>query len=690
MSDSLQRLLRPRSIAVFGGSWAQSVVEQCQKLGYDGDLWPVNPNKSHVAGLPCYSSVEELPGVPDASFIGVNRDATIGVVRQLAELKAGGATCFASGFSEAEREDSTSIDKQHQLLAASRDMPIIGPNCYGLINYLDGVSLWPDQHGGIRVDTGVAILTQSSNLAISLTMQRRGLPIAYVLTAGNQAQLSLSDLAAAVIQDSRVTALGMHIEGIKDPRSFETLGALSAQLGKPIVALKVGSSEQAQHAMVSHTKSLSGSDSAATAFLERCGITRVFALNVFVETLKVLHVSGAPYGKRVFSMSCSGGEAAIMSDTGERYGINFPPLNDRQQSELRNVLGPMVALANPLDYHTYVWNNASAMEAMFRAMFVGESDSAILIIDFPRGDRCTFESWHVAVNALLSAKQAWPGVLAVVATLSENIPEDIIHFLHANGVVALQGLEAACDALATAAHWRELSKERPQLPIWIPIELNEVSTAVPLDEAKAKSELLKWGINVPNGIVLETQPKSSAELESLLRSCNPSLSFPIVLKGLGWTHKTENNGVILDIHSIDELQTALFNMHPPAGYWLEDQIAECPIELLVGIVRDPVLGFQLTIGMGGILAELVQDTCHWLMPVSFHQIQQELLQQRMGRLLEGYRGQPGIHWKALESCIEALHKLVENRRDALLELEINPLLCTTESCIAVDCLIREQ
>ena len=240
----LSRLFRPKSIAVFGGGfWGPNVVEQCLKMGFDGQVWPVHPTRDEIHGLPCYRTVEELPEAPDASFIGVNRTLTVEIVGRLARRGAGGAVCFASGFKESVGEIEGGADLQTLLLEAAGDMPILGPNCYGLINYLDGALLWPDQHGGKRVDSGVAILTQSSNMLINLTMQQRGLPMAYCAAAGNQAQTELSDMAMAMMDDPRVTAVGLHIEGIGDVRAFEALAAKAREMKKPVVALKVGRSD---------------------------------------------------------------------------------------------------------------------------------------------------------------------------------------------------------------------------------------------------------------------------------------------------------------------------------------------------------------------------------------------------------------------------------------------------------------
>ncbi|CAN0267331.1 unnamed protein product, partial [Chrysoparadoxa australica] len=176
----LSRLLRPRSIAVIGGgAWCANVIRECRKLGFDGPVWPVHPTRAEVGGVPAFARIEDLPEPPDAVYIGINRAATVEAVGVLSASGAGGAICFASGFAEAQAELADGADLQAALLAAAGNMPVLGPNCYGFLNALDRVALWPDQHGMVPVERGVAILSQSSNVALNLTMQRRGLPIAF-------------------------------------------------------------------------------------------------------------------------------------------------------------------------------------------------------------------------------------------------------------------------------------------------------------------------------------------------------------------------------------------------------------------------------------------------------------------------------------------------------------------------------
>ena len=225
MARSLNRLLRPKTIAVYGGSWSKNVVKELKKNSFLGEIWAVHPTKKTIGGVKCYRTTFDLPSSPDAVFVGVNREKTVSIIEELSVIDAGGVVCFASGFSETSVDDKSDQGKtlQDKIVKAAGQMPILGPNCYGFINYLDNALIWPDQHGGEQVNKGVAILTQSSNIAINLTMQCRGLPIAYVITVGNQGQLNQAQIALELLQDSRVTAVGLHIEGIINPTDFEKL-----------------------------------------------------------------------------------------------------------------------------------------------------------------------------------------------------------------------------------------------------------------------------------------------------------------------------------------------------------------------------------------------------------------------------------------------------------------------------------
>ncbi|PJR15262.1 acetate--CoA ligase family protein [Sinorhizobium meliloti] len=680
---SLDRLIRPRSIAVFGGKEARRVIEQCDKMGFAGDIWPVHPREEEILGRRCYRSVSDLPGAPDASFVGVNRALTIEIIRDLAARGAGGAVCYASGFREAANELADGNDLQEALVAAAGDMPIVGPNCYGFINMLDGALLWPDQHGMLRVERGVAILTQSSNIACNISMQKRGLPLAYVMTAGNQAQTGLSDIACAVLEDPRVTAVGLHIEGFDSIEALERLAARARELRKPVVTLKVGKSEAAQLATVSHTASLAGNDRVSSALLTRLGIGRVDTLPELLETLKLLHLHGPLPSADISSMSCSGGEASLMADAGVRRKVNFRALREEQRQPLRESLGEMVTIANPLDYHTFVWGNREKQTAAFTAMMRGGYALNLIVLDFPRLDRCDAADWVTTCEAIIDATKATGAVAGIVASLGENMPEETALSLVAAGVVPFFGIDEALAAIETAAAigaiWAKpaappLLRSRP-----------EGGEIVTLSEAEAKAELAAAGVIVPGGRSAATVEEAAAAAEAL--------GFPVVLKGLGVAHKTEAGAVKVNLTSRQEVITAARSMAAVAsGYLVEKMIARPVAELIVGAMRDAVAGPVLTIGAGGILVELLEDSAILTLPVTEEMIRDAIAGLKIAKLLDGYRGNPKGDIAALAGTVAAAASYVVANASKLEELDINPIMVLPDGhgAVAADALIRRR
>ena len=672
---NLERLFRPRTIAVIGGgTWCANVIGECAKIGFSGEIRAVHPTRAEIAGCPAVPSVADLPWAPDASFVGVNREATVTVIRDLAARGAGGAVCFASGFREAQAETGDGDGLQTALVAAAGEMPMLGPNCYGFLNLLDGAALWPDQHGGVRTDRGVALLMQSSNIALNMTMQRRGLPLAYVMTAGNQAQTGMSAIGTALLEDPRVTALGLHIEGIDDLRAFEAMAATARRLGKPIVALKIGQSDQARAATVSHTASLAGSAAGSRALLRRLGIGQVETLPELIETLKLLHVTGPLASNRIASMSCSGGEASLMADTAMTRAVSFPPLSDVQRDRLRAALGPRVALANPLDYHTYIWADTEAMTRCFSAMMSGDLALGCVVLDFPRPDRCDGSAWDTVIEAVARTGQATGLPMAIVSSLPETMPEVTAEALLSRGIAPMCGFAETLTAVSIAAELGQ-SADDPA-PVLLPRPEGAART---LTEAAAKTALAAHGVSVPKG----GRTASATDAGSLAET----LGFPVAVKGEGLAHKTEAGALALGLTSAEEVRAATERMGA-ASYLVEQMIPNGVAELLVGVVCDPAHGFVLTLGAGGTLTELMADTVSLLLPVTEADIDSALDRLRCARLLSGYRGAPRADRVAICKTVLAVQDYVTANADTVLEVEINPLIATPTAAVAADALIR--
>lgn len=669
VTGQLDRLLRPKSVALYGGGWAENVIAQLRRAGYPGAIWPIHPSRDQILGIPCHRT---LPAAPDAAFVGVNRALTVEVVRDLAAAGAGGAVCFASGFREA--GDAVLEDA---LIAAAGEMPLLGPNCYGFINYLDAVPLWPDQHGGTPVEAGVAIVTQSSNLAINLTMQRRGLPIAYMLTAGNQARTGLAALGRAALDDPRVTALGLHVEGFGDIPAFEAMAARGRALGKPVVVLKAGRSEAARAAALSHTASLAGSGTVASAFLARLGVAEVTSPAVFLETLKLLHQGGPLAGPHIASVSCSGGEASLMADLAEGTALRYRTFAAPQAAALAATLGPLVTISNPLDYHTFIWGDVAATTEVFSTVMADRPDLAVFVLDLPRADRCNPAAWEPTLAAIETAHAATGTRAAVLASLPENLDEAAAARLAATGIAALHGMGDGLAAIDTCI--RAGRAVAPPVPAIVAAVPDAPDT---LTEAAAKAALAAAGVPVPRAV---SAPGPDALAAAAAAA---GLRFPVALKGLGIAHKTEAGAVVLNLPDLAALRAAAAAMPAPEGFLAEEMVTGAVAELLVGVTRDATGLMALTLGAGGILTELLRDSATLILPATPGAIRTALAGLRVGALLGGYRNRPGADLAAVTEAIAAIAAFAETHAGRLAELEVNPLIATDSAAFAADALLR--
>lgn len=711
-STSLERLFHPKSIAIVGGKSALEAIEQCLKLGYAGEIWPVHPSHTTMAGLTCYSDIASLPAAPDACFVAVPAVATIEVVAELAKKGAGGVICYASGFSEI---GVLGQERQKQLVDAANGMPLLGPNCYGMINYLDGFALWPDQHGGQRVSEGVAIITQSGNIGLNLTMQTRGLPLAYMITVGNKAGVDFPAMIEALLEDPKITAIGMHIEGLSDVASFSKAALKALKKGIPLVALKSGSSSKGAQITMSHTSSLSGSDQLYDALFQRFGIARVHNPSSLIETLKFLHVSarrGPLKAATISSASCSGGEASLVADLAQRHGLEMPDLPPPVEKELIEILGEKVNVANPLDYHTYIWGDFSASTAAFTGLLKTNFAVHLLILDYPRLDRCKADSWEITLSAYIQAAKNTGQMACIVSSMPEGLPEDLTARLMQEGLAPMMGIEECIEAIACAVKISQAQHRADQIQSLNPLTsqiTNNSSVVHTWNEVQSKNALGSIGLPIPKSLCIsrkqalqladqlasqETQPGS---VPSLSQS---GLKFPLVVKAVSsqLAHKTEAGAVQLNIKNANELKAALNQMADLSDQFLIEAMAQNIVaELIVGIHQDPQFGPSLTIGAGGVLVEILKDSRTLLLPTNANEVEAALISLRMAPLLKGYRGKPSASLPELVKAILIIAEFAQTNSSHLQELDVNPLMALADnssqelsspSVVAVDALIR--
>jgi acyl-CoA synthetase (NDP forming) len=673
-----ERLLKPRSIAVFGGAQAQEVIRQSDRMGYKGEIWPVHPKKTEILGRTVYGSVEDLPGSPDAAYVGVNRHLTIEIVRDLAARDTGGAICYATGFSEVGEEGS---ELEEQLLEASGDMPLVGPNCYGLLNYLNGAMLWPDQQGGRRVDEGVAIITMSSNVGFNLTMQRRGLPVAYMISLGNRMKFDLHDAIHTFARQDRVTALGLYLETMPEPKAFQEAVNVARELGKPIVAIKTGRSEVGQKMVVSHTASLAGSDVLVSALFERLGVARVNSLEALMEALKVLHVLGPLNGGRIGAMSTSGGDLTLLADA-LGPSLTMPPLSEKVAQAFRATLHERMVAANPFDFQMFYWNDEERMAEQFTAFLAEGFDVSLCLLDYPREDLCDQSTWSGAERGFVRAAQQTGTKAAVLATFSDTISESVAARLMKDDVAMLAGIDAGLAGVQAAVDVGAAWSQPPSPPLLASVGQRQDGPVKVLDEAESKSLLAQIGVPVPVGRVVRSAKEAAVAAEAL--------GYPVVVKALGVTHKTDVGGVKLDLGSADEVSAAVTEMSALSeSYLVEKMVDGVVAELIVGVTRDEQFGPYLLVGGGGILVEMIKDTASLLIPTTRERVLEALGQLKCAPLFGGFRGAPPADLNGAADVILAVAGMVENDPSSIIELDINPLMLLAEGqgVVAADALI---
>ena len=672
---NLERLFRPKTVAVYGGKWSDYVVEQCIKLGFSGKIWRVHPNRKD-----CFHSSEELPDAPDVVFFGINRELTIQEFSALRQRGLGGAVVFASGFGE--EKDGTEYARK--LESAAGALPFIGPNCYGFVNFFDRVALWPDQVTGLQIDRGVAFIAQSGTISISMMSQRRSLPLGYVISLGNQQRLAAEDLIRYCAEDDRVSAIGLYLEGILDLPKFIEAVDYARTLGKPIALIKAGSSEKGRSAANTHTGALTGSDSLHDALFERLGIARCETLSSLVETLKLLHCFGPLSSKRVLVLGASGGDMAMISDSASKLDLDFSQIPETETDNLRASVGERVKLNNPLDIQTATWFDYPKLRKMFNVLLRCDYAVTAFMVDPQDEIEADTESFDRAIDILLDAVKENPtsGHAALLSSLPESLSKSTREKCLRAGVAPLQGLVESLEALQHAAKiskaWSEWS-----LPEIIPPILDTLNFRT-LTESESKEILAQLGFDVPRSrLVSEEQVSVAAE----------EIGFPLVLKVVApeISHKTEHGGVVVNLKNNLEVIEAVAGMSRIAEYFIvEEMITDGVAELILGVSVDPQFGPTLTLGAGGILTELLRDSVSLLFPVSESQVSQAIEKLRINVLLKGWRGNPEGDTEALVVAVLKLAEFVERHSERLAGCDINPLIVRPrgKGVIVVDALIN--
>jgi acyl-CoA synthetase (NDP forming) len=681
-STDIRRLIAPRSIALIGaGAWTDAVAAGNAAIGYSGKIWRVHPSRTSTAATAYYRSIDELPGTVDAAFVAVPNHEVPGVARALASQGAGGFVCFSAGFSETGSEAGRGLTDQ--LLESAGTLPFFGPNCYGYVNFFDRVGMMPDQIVGGPVERGVAVICQSGTIALTLMFNDRSLPIGYLFTVGNQTRLAVEDLIEILSEDSRVSAFGLYLEGIKDPARFARAADFARKAGKPIAVIKSGRTEAAARTARSHTGALAGADQVFEAFCRQGGIARCDTLGTLCETLKLFHVGGPTGGNKVLVMGASGGDMAMTADISRNLALEFSLIPPAPAAALSAILTERVTIANPFDIHTYLWFDPPALKRVFSEVLHAGYDAAGFMLDCPPAPADT-ASFDAVIDVFIEAARGAPTRAALIASLPETLDASVRERCLAGGVTPLQGQREALEALALAGSVGEAWRANSIVELNLPPFQAQPQQVETLSEQQGKSELSAFGLAIPRGRIVPGSQAAQAAAE---------LQFPVVMKAAAANleHKTEVGGVVLNIRSAAEATAAVERLSKLSPVLLvEEMVTDGVAEILVGIITDPQFGQVLVLGAGGVFTEIMADTVSLLPPWSQDAIAAGLRRLKVAKLFGGYRGKPAADFEALIQAVLSVARYAAANVSRLVELDVNPIIVRPagRGAVAVDTMIR--
>jgi acyl-CoA synthetase (NDP forming) len=536
---------------------------------------------------------------------------------------------------------------------------------------------------GETPERGIALICQSGTIALTLMFNDRSLPIGYLFTVGNQTRLAVEDLIELLLDEDRVSAFGIYVEGIKNPERFARAAARARAAGKPIALIKTGRTAAAARTAQSHTGALAGADSVFDAFCRQAGIARCDTLSTLCETLKLMHCGGPLGGRRVLVMGASGGDMAMTADLAQPLNLTFPAPPAATAKELAAIVGERVTIANPFDFHTYIWFDRPAMRAMFSSVLRSGYDAVGFMLDNPPEQKADVSAFIGAIEEFIGAAQGTPTRAALIASLPETISPGTRKMCLEAGVVPLQGQREALEALSLAGAAGECWQQGAAVELRIPGRARSGAIRT-LTEPEGKAALAAFGVPVPSArVVPVTAAAATAQ----------AIGFPVVLKAVSeqLAHKSDAGGVFLNVRDQAQAAAAAGRLAALSDTVLVEQMIDDGVaELLVGIVIDPQFGLTLVLGAGGVLTELLKDSVTLLPPYTEASISGALAQLKCAPLLQGFRGRAKADVAALSALILAVARYAEANLDSLVELDVNPVIVRPagRGAVAVDALIR--
>ncbi|WP_326542630.1 acetate--CoA ligase family protein [Pseudorhodoferax sp.] len=705
-SAALQPLLDPRSIVVVGASASFTrlggvPIKSMLDSGFPIDrLLLVNPKYPEIAGLRCYPRIEDLPFVPDLAVLAVPASAVAAALRACRAKGIRAATIFASGFAEERSDAAQRLQAELAEIVRAGDIAVCGPNCVGHINFHSGAFATFIRRPTAPSRPGpIAVVAQSGNLAATLWYRGRevNLGFSHLINTGNEVGLDIAGAIDYLCEDSKTEAVVSYIEQIRDGQRFLETAVRMRQRGKQLFIVKSGTSEKGAEATASHTASMAGSSVAYAAAFAQVGALTANEPTRLMDLVRLWKSGARPAGLRVCVASLSGAGCALLADHCARYGLQVPTLRAQTQDRLRTVVPSYGAVANPIDFTGQVINDD-------KGFFPTMLDA---VLTDPEIDAVLFYVGTYVLDAMapeLVQRAAASGKAIVV--IDTGLGAQSHAALEEAGVPVFTDIDRAVAATATLLRW---SRQRSGIGAWQPFVPDPVRAPAAIDpviaaahregravltEVQAKDLLARAGLPMVREAVAHSAEQAAA--------IAADLGHPVAVKVVSpqIAHKSDVGGVALDLADAAAVRAAFARVTQAARAARPDATVEGAVvqpmvgagqSVLLGIVRDPVFGPVMTVGLGGVLTELIQDVAHRVLPVDAPMAESMLRELRTFPLLDGFRGSPKADLPALVQLMVDLSRYMLEQGDDIDELELNPVLVrprATRGALAVDALIR--
>jgi len=679
-------LFSPRSVAILGASergWPDVIYRNLTAHDFGAPVYPVNPKYTSLWGKRCYRSISEIPGEVDQLIVLIPGRGILPSLKEGAQKGCRSAIVVSSGFAESATAEGKALEKEIRLFAAAASVRICGPNCVGLISV--PTRFYPTTYEVAKERAlyagGLSLVSQSGGFLGNLFQSGadRAIGFRYLVSSGNEAGLDLSDYVHYFAEDPGTRVIALFIEGIRDAEKFIQACGKARERGKPVIAMKLGRSERAKAAALSHTGSVTGSDQVYDAVFRDLKVIRVENPDQLLETAALFLEAPLPKGRGVGVLTNSGGLRGMVCDAADKFDVELPPLSPETTNALHRFLSVGSVVDNPLDGG---WGVLSSQENFRRSIELLLQDEAIDLLamqgKLPE-DRDSAPAQRYRVAAELAQKYEKPVV--VFSIFSHSVSREGGAFKREIPLPFLQGLDKSLQAIQGMVRYvgpvaQEKAPSPPSDPGTIAAARSLLQGKEILTEAESKDLLRLYGFPCAR----EGLAASAAEAVKIAGS----LGYPVALKVISpdIPHKTEAGGVKLNLQNSVEVERCFAEMNewikksqPQAhlsGILVQEMVSE-GMEVILGAHRDAQFGPIVLFGMGGVFVELLKDVAYRTAPLDRDEALKMIQEIKGYRLLSGFRGAPPVDLPALADCLVKMGRLAADLKEEIESIDINPL-----------------